>query len=279
MKISVIIASYNYAQYLDETISSVINQSYQDWELIVVDDGSRDNSVEIIKSYCEKDSRIKLFQHDGGQNRGLKETLLLGIEHATGDWIAFLESDDTFEIDNLLKKAEIVENFPDIKLVFNKVKFIQEGKGKRLQQKIFKQNQKKLAQMNFPRNMFKELNIDNLLLTFSCVMVEAETLKNTSFDTPSDAILDWWLWVHIAYKNEFYYIDEELTNWRLHTESYVNASKKPALCFTQIEAYKDVCKQNDKPFGLPLFILHSQIKYFCVRLVRFCLKIVGRINS
>lgn len=279
MKISVIMASYNYAQYLDEAISSVVNQSYQDWELIVVDDGSSDNSVEIIKSYCEKDQRIRLFQHADGQNKGLKETLLLGIEHATGDWIAFLESDDTFEPDNLLKKSEITEKFPEVKLVFNKVKFVQEGKGKRLQQKIFKQNQKKLSGMNFPRNMFKDLNIDNLLLTFSCVTVEANALKNVSFETPSDAILDWWLWVHIAYNNKIYYIDEELTNWRLHAKSYVNANTKPVFCFTQIEAYKDVCKQNGKPLGLSLFVLHSQIKYFCVRLVRFCLKILGKVNS
>ena len=84
MKISVITASYNYAQYIEETISSVLSQSYQDWELVVVDDGSSDGSVEIIESYCKKDSRIKLYQHEGGQNKGLKETLLLGLEHSQG---------------------------------------------------------------------------------------------------------------------------------------------------------------------------------------------------
>jgi len=103
MKISILIASYNYAQYIEEAINSVINQSYQNWELIIVDDGSSDNSLEIIKSYCEKDSRIKLFQHENNQNNGLKETILLGLENVMGDWVAFLESDDVFMPDNLAK--------------------------------------------------------------------------------------------------------------------------------------------------------------------------------
>lgn len=94
--ISIITASYNYENYIKETIESVLNQTYTNWELIIVDDGSKDNSVEVIKSYCEKDSRIKLFQHEGGVNKGLAETIKLGISKAQGEWIAFLESDDKF---------------------------------------------------------------------------------------------------------------------------------------------------------------------------------------
>jgi glycosyltransferase involved in cell wall biosynthesis len=70
-KISVITVSYNYENYIKETIESVINQTFQDWEMIIVDDGSKNNSVEVIKSYCEKDNRIKFFQHEHGVN--LKE--------------------------------------------------------------------------------------------------------------------------------------------------------------------------------------------------------------
>ena len=59
MKISIITTSYNYEEYIKETIESVISQTFQDWEMVIVDDGSKDNSVEVIKSYMEKDSRIK----------------------------------------------------------------------------------------------------------------------------------------------------------------------------------------------------------------------------
>ncbi len=267
MKISIITASYNYAQFIEEAINSVISQSYQNWELIIVDDGSCDNSLDIIKSYCKKDSRIKLFQHKSGQNKGLKQTLLLGIKHAKGEWIAFLESDDYFEPDNLLKKIEVINKYPEVKLIFNKVKFISEKKCR--QQKRYESIQKKLSTMNFPRNMFYDFYINNMILTFSCVMVKTDTIKNENFDTPTDSMLDWWLWIHLAFKNNFYYIDEELTFWRLHDTSYIKTGKKPIFYPTQVQAYKNIYKTNGKSLNLLLFMIVSNIKLFFVRGYRF----------
>lgn len=269
MKISIIIASYNYAQYIEEAVNSVINQTYQDWELIIVDDGSSDNSVEIIKTYCLKDSRIKLFQHEKAQNKGLKETLLLGIEHSSGDWIAFLESDDFFQQDNLSKKVEIIQKYPDVKLIFNKVNFLWDEERKREHQKIFENRQKKLSKMSFPRNMFYDFYIDNMILTFSCVMAEAQILKNADFNSPVDTLLDWWLWIHLAYQNKFYYIKEELTSWRLHKTSYIKKGKKPILYLVQVKAYKNIYKKNEKFLKLLIFILYSTIILFFVRIFKF----------
>lgn len=267
MKISIITASYNYDKYIKQAINSVVNQTYQDWELIIVDDGSCDNSLEIIKSYCAKDSRIKLFQHENAKNKGLKETLLLGIEHASGEWVVFLESDDYITPDYLSKKIEITEKYPSVKLVFNKVKFVSQEKRK--QQKIYENTQKKLSKMKSPKNMFYDFYINNMILTFSCVMVQSQTIKKADFNTPTDKFLDWWLWIHIAYKNNFYYIDEELTFWRLHDTSYIKNGKRPIFHLTQVRAYKDIYKNNDKPFNLLIFMLFSTVKLFFVRSYRF----------
>lgn len=272
MKISIITANYNYARYIEEAINSVINQSYQDWELIIVDDGSSDNSVEIIKSYCEKDSRIKLLMHENGVNKGLKESILLALEHVSSEWIAFLESDDVFEPDNLLKKVEIIKETKkqrgkEAKLIFNKVKFLAEEKRK--QQKIYTRIQDKLSKIcfpkNMPKNMFYDFAVDNMILTFSCVMVEANILKQTNFNTPCDASLDKWLWIHLARKNNFYYLDEELTKWRLHPQSYIKKAFNPILMPTQIQAYVDIYKNEEKSLRLFLFIVISYIKLFFVR--------------
>lgn len=268
MKISIITASYNYAQYIEEAINSVINQSYQDWELIIVDDGSSDNSVEIIKSYCEKDNRIKLFQHENGQNRGLKETILLGLEHATGEWVAFLESDDFFAPDNLIKKIEIIKKYPNVKLIFNKVNFLWEKEINKFQQKIFFKTQKSLSKKIFLRNMFYDFFIDNKIFTFSCVMIEINALKNANFNSPLDALLDWWLWIHLAFNNEFYYINEELTNWRLHSNSYIKDSKKPKFKLIQLMAYWDVYKR-EKQKKIIIFMLFYCLKLFAVKTYRF----------
>lgn len=91
MKISVIIPVFNAEKYLKRSIESVINQSYQNWELILVDDGSKDHSWEIINEYSKKDNRIKgVYQ----ENKGPGLARNLGISEATGDYLVFLDSDD-----------------------------------------------------------------------------------------------------------------------------------------------------------------------------------------
>lgn len=93
-KISVIIPVYNIAKYLPRCLDSVINQTYKNLEIIVVDDGSTDNSREIIEKYVEKDSRIiKIFK----DNSGVSDTRNKGIDIATGDYIGFVDGDDYIE--------------------------------------------------------------------------------------------------------------------------------------------------------------------------------------
>lgn len=268
MKISIITASYNYAEYLEDAIKSVINQSYADWELIIVDDGSSDNSLEIIKKYYEIDGRIKLYQHENHQNKGLTETIKYGISKATGDWIAFLESDDYFSPDNLLKKVAIIKKEPNVKLIFNQVKFLYSEEDKpnlELKLKRFNKKQKELANKSYPRNMFKDFYRNNSILTFSCVMVQSKELQTANFEAPVDSMLDWWLWIHLAYKNDFYFLNEELTCWRLHSKSYIASIPKKIINPVPIYAYNDVYRQQGKPLKLLVFIIFSFIKLCTIK--------------
>lgn len=258
MKISIITASYNYEHYIEETIQSVLAQTYPDWELIIIDDGSSDNSVEIIKNYCNKDSRIKLFTHENNANKGLKETLLLGISKAQSDWIVFLESDDLLTEDYLEKKVEIARKYPHVGLIFNDVfLFGDEGRVK-FSQKPFSKNHNFLIRKPFPRNIFKELNTDNRILTFSTVMVKKSVLLPEYFNTPIDKLLDWWLYIHIAHQNDVYYIPEKLTKWRLHKGSYITQKQGSRLHFIQLKAYWDIYKKYPDLKFL-LFILWTTI--------------------
>ena len=90
-KISVVVPCYNQAQYLDECLQSVLNQTYQDWECIIVNDGSPDNTEEIAKNWVEKDTRFKYLPK---QNGGLSSARNAGIEIAQGKWILPLDADD-----------------------------------------------------------------------------------------------------------------------------------------------------------------------------------------
>ena len=89
--ISVIVPCYNQAQYLDECLQSVLNQTYQDWECIIVNDGSPDNTEEIAKNWVEKDAR---FIYLSKENGGLSSARNAGIKIAKGEWILPLDADD-----------------------------------------------------------------------------------------------------------------------------------------------------------------------------------------
>jgi teichuronic acid biosynthesis glycosyltransferase TuaG len=103
-KISIITPSYNSSSFIRETILSVINQSYPNWEMIIVDDCSTDNTLEIIKENF-KDSRIKLFENE--VNCGAAVCRNIGLENSTGRFIAFIDSDDLWTND----KLEVQLNF------------------------------------------------------------------------------------------------------------------------------------------------------------------------
>ncbi len=98
--ISVIIPVYNIEDYVAECINSVLHQSYDNLEIIVIDDGSTDNSREIIRHFCESDARIKLIEQD---NCGVSRARNVGIKYATGQYIMFVDGDDWLESDSILQ--------------------------------------------------------------------------------------------------------------------------------------------------------------------------------
>ena len=91
--ISVVIPAYNAEQFLDETLESVLSQTYENWECIIVNDGSTDNTESIAKKWCEKDARFCYFYKE---NSGVSDTRNLGIKEARGEYIAFLDADDLY---------------------------------------------------------------------------------------------------------------------------------------------------------------------------------------
>lgn len=107
--ISVIMPVYNAGLFLNNSISSVFNQTYNDWELIIVDDNSTDNSYSIAKSFSEKDCRVKLLRSN--QTYGPAKSRNLGFEHASGEFVVFIDSDDSYEAEFLKKMDENIKQF------------------------------------------------------------------------------------------------------------------------------------------------------------------------
>jgi glycosyltransferase involved in cell wall biosynthesis len=113
--ISVIMAVYNGQQYIKEAINSVLNQQFHDFEFIIIDDGSTDNSLKIIQEYQKQDSRIVVIQNE--TNIGLPASLNKGLDLAKGLYIARMDGDDINDLSRLKKQVEFLEENPDIDIL------------------------------------------------------------------------------------------------------------------------------------------------------------------
>lgn len=115
--VSVIIPSYNRIKYIENAIASIEEQSYQDFEIIVVDDGSTDGSFELLEEFSEA-GRISLYSHENNENRGQSASINLGIMHATGLFVAVLDSDDYFAPDKLARQVAFLEENHNFGMVY-----------------------------------------------------------------------------------------------------------------------------------------------------------------
>ncbi|WP_286315789.1 glycosyltransferase family 2 protein, partial [Romboutsia ilealis] len=106
--VSIITPMYNSEKFIEATIKSVINQTYKDWEMIIVDDCSTDNSPNIVKPYVENDSRIKYIRVEF--NQGVSHARNLALEQANGQFIAFLDSDDIWDEEKLEKQIAFMND-------------------------------------------------------------------------------------------------------------------------------------------------------------------------
>ncbi len=117
---SILVPTYNQAQYLPEALDSLIRQSYENWEAIVVNDGSTDNTAEVMQQYAQKDPRIKTYHKANG---GVSSALNEASKHARGEWLCWLSSDDLFLPDKLAVHVLSINSYPD-KLFFHTNFFI-----------------------------------------------------------------------------------------------------------------------------------------------------------
>lgn len=126
MLFSVIIPVYNSEQYIRKCIKSICNQSYKDFEVIIINDGSTDSTLEILEELSHKDARIKIYSFE---NRGVTISRQRGLTLASGEYILFVDSDDTVNKDLLFNIWKTIKDFPDIEIVRFKAKLINDRPG------------------------------------------------------------------------------------------------------------------------------------------------------
>lgn len=199
--VSIIIPSYNHEKYVIDSINSVLNQTYQNIELIVIDDGSKDNSVSIIRDLSKKYG----FKFINRENRGLSATLNEGIKISSGKYISILASDDKIIEYKIEKQVQFMEENPDYMASYGN-RIIIYGK---IERKDIVNNAKSGW-------IFHELLTAKISIPALTSIINKSVFNYIGYYDENLWIEDWDMWLRIAEKYQIGYLNEYLAYYRKH---------------------------------------------------------------
>ncbi|MDT0645311.1 glycosyltransferase family 2 protein [Zunongwangia sp. F260] len=226
MLVSIIIPCYNQGRFLNETLKSVLNQTYSNWECLIIDDGSTDDTAFLSNEWVKKDPRFLYFKQ---QNTGVSAARNFGLSQSKGEWIQFLDADDYLTPSKLKKCIEAYENDNSINFIGCNFKHFT--------------NNISLTTPPFC-NLYKEyLNFENILFEWNAkfsfpphtVFLKKKLIGDTLFPLELTAQEDWYFWVSIFKKKCFtFFIDEPLVLYRSHATS---RTKIKSITEDQLKVY------------------------------------------
>lgn len=209
-KVSIILPTYNRAYCIRRAVDSVLCQTRADWELIVVDDGSSDDTEEIIAGYAAADSRVRY--HRQPDNRGVSAARNEGIRQARYEYIAFQDSDDVWHADKLEKQMRVFEENPALGLVYCAMQGTrQDGSAVRIPDLS-------IDRQFLRGNLYGLLLQGNVIDAPAAVMRKSCVEKCGGFDESLSCLEDWELFLRIAGEYEIGYVDEALVDSDIHNE-------------------------------------------------------------
>ncbi|MBK8783850.1 MAG: glycosyltransferase [Anaerolineales bacterium] len=217
--VSVIIPSYNHEKYIGECIQSVLNQTYQDFEIVITDDGSQDKTVANIRQF--NDPRIKLLIHN--KNKGTSVASNTCINSSSGKFVALLGSDDAWMPEKLEKQVEFLEQNLNVGVVFSREITINENSNRVYQtvySKVFDLALQNRSKADWARFFFF---FGNCLCAPSSLIRRDVFDEIGLFDERLAGLQDFDLWVKICLKHDVHLMEDRLTLYRVH-DNYSNLS-------------------------------------------------------
>ncbi len=234
--VSVIMPTYNCAVYLQESIESVLARTYDAYEVVVIDDGSTDNTKLVLKPYMEKIKYIDL-----GRNEGLPTARNLGIQSAKGEYVAFLDADDIWMPEKLEMSIDQFMKNPDAGMVYSKHINI-DSKSQFLEGKI----RRRLPSGNIFTQLFFEQNF----IICSSVVVRKEVFNKTAlFDSGLVNCQDWDMWLRIAFYYKAIGIDVPLVKYR-HSAKSLSKNRNNVLKYQKVIIDKIYTMFKDSENGI-----------------------------
>lgn len=251
--VSIIMNCHNGAKYLSNSIESILNQNYSNWELIFFDNMSTDRSLAIVKSYNDK--RIKVFSSTSLLNLyDARNNALLNIK---GNYVCFLDTDDLWEKEKIQKQVNYLINNSNFSMVYSNFYVLK--------------NDKKF--LRFKYNLPKGKIINELLKHYTIgiltTCVNSKVFKKTIFDKNYNIIGDFDFFIKLSENSEVGCIQEPLATYRVHTNNYSRQNLKIYIQELSNWIKKKKFLYNKK--GISLFFL----KYYLIKLkVKYLLRII-----
>ncbi|MBC7913682.1 MAG: glycosyltransferase [Pyrinomonadaceae bacterium] len=250
--VSVVMPAYNAQKYIAESIESVIEQTYANWELLIVDDGSTDNTAAIIKHYQIKDTRIQYFYQENGRQGKAKNA---GINNSKGDYIAFLDADDLWLKEKLKVSVDVI-TAGNYSLLFTDCFVFQDDK----------RNISSLSKMGVGNDMYE--GRESILMFLYCnripnltVLIKRKVMLEAGNFMDMIVAEDYEMWLRLL-KNGciFKAISTPLSLYRVHSES-ITAKDRHAT-FEVIEIIKAFGQKNRDYTTDTINIAQDKIKYW-----------------
>ncbi|MDT3695089.1 MAG: glycosyltransferase family A protein [Ignavibacterium sp.] len=269
--VSVIIPGYNCEEFIEQTIKSVLNQTYQNYEIIFVDDGSTDKTIKLVEKLAQGDTRIKIFILEHAGRPSVPRNY--GVKKSSGDFIAFLDADDLWTKDKLDYQLNYLINNTQISLVysmcftFGKVNFFSE---------MFE-----LLPLPFraARNREDLIKIGNTI-PLSSVLIRKKAFEEAGgFDEdPDDKLEDYGLWLEVSKDHSIHFIPRVHVYYRIHENQFSSdwISKEKSLKYLarkkniELNSYKYYRKK-----GLLFLLVRNSLHY----LIYITYKFIGYFDN
>lgn len=281
--ISVIVPAFNYGHLIAETLNSLLQQTWQHWECIVVDDGSKDNTEAIVKSFCDKDPR---FIYHYQQNAGLSAARNTGISIAKGQFIQLLDADDLLEKGKFEIQVNIFNSHPKADLVYSEVRYFRTSVPSERRHTMDDSDIPWMPKLSSDKHdelscKLMEMN----LMAVNCPLIRKEVFAQIGpFDIDLKSVEDWEYWCRCAIKGKYFLFDpseESFALVRMHDGSMsTNLVKMTEASIQARRSVKNLIEElPEGPFKSRILAAEKKVTDYLNRLLYQRFKDAGQKNK
>jgi glycosyltransferase involved in cell wall biosynthesis len=219
--VSIIIPTYNYEAFIAATLDSVKNQTYKNWECLIIDDGSKDNTRQIVMDFVATDKRFRYYYQ---KNAGVSKARNLGLQQAIGEYVQFLDGDDLLQPNKLMLQINEFEKMKEADIIYSDFRYFDDGKQDTLRHSLFNEKHNNWLPTFSERGkaIVHYLSKSNFLIISAPIIKKKSLKKIGEFNEKMKGLEDRDLWMRCAIANlYFHYVkgDNSLALVRVHPTS------------------------------------------------------------